>query len=89
MAKYRKKPVVVEAVQFTRQNQERCKQFTQGKLRDVKIPRSIDGVMTGTVDTLEGEYTATENDYIIKGIKGEFYPCKPGIFHKTYERVEE
>lgn len=88
MAKYRKKPIIVEAIQFTRQNQTKCKQFTQGKLRDIKIPRCVNGVMTGIVDTLEGQYRATENDYIIKGIKGEFYPCKPDIFHKTYEKIE-
>lgn len=39
--------------------------------------------------TLEGTMTANIGDYIIKGVSGEFYPCKPDIFHKTYEKVEE
>ncbi len=88
MAKYRKKPVVVEAKQFKRGNLKELEYFTKGKLRDVNIPRCLDGIMTAKVDTLEGVYTATEGDYIIKGIKGEFYPCKPDIFEQTYERVD-
>jgi len=39
------------------------------------------------IDTLEGTMKASPGDYIIRGVEGEFYPCKPGIFHKTYERV--
>jgi hypothetical protein len=41
------------------------------------------------IETLEGKMTAKPNDWIIKGVNGEFYPCKPDIFHKTYELVEE
>jgi len=86
--KYRKKPVAIEAIKFTRNNIEELKEFTKGKLHNISIPRCLDGVMTGTVDTLEGQYKATENDYIIRGIQGEIYPCKPYIFEKTYEKVE-
>ena len=85
--KYRKKPVVVEAIQFSRGNLEQLRSFVGGKLHSIIIPRCLDGIMTGVVDTLEGQYKATENDYIIKGIKGEFYPCKPDIFEATYEKV--
>jgi len=88
LAKYRKKPVVVEAKEFKRENLKELEYFTKGNLRDVNIPRCLDGIMTAKVDTLEGVYTATEGDYIIKGIKGEFYPCKPDIFEQTYERVD-
>ena len=88
MAKYRKKPVVVEAKEFKRENLKELEYFTKGNLRDVNIPRCLDGIMTAKVDTLEGVYTATEGDYIIKGIKGEFYPCKPDIFEQTYEKVD-
>lgn len=88
MAKYRKKPVVVEAKEFKRENLKELEYFTKGNLRDVNIPRCLDGILTAKVDTLEGVYTATEGDYIIKGIKGEFYPCKPDIFEQTYERVD-
>lgn len=88
MKKYRKKPVVIDALQFTRDSQIEMVKFTEGKLYDIKIPRCIDGVMTATVNTLEGTYTVTENDYVIRGIQGEYYPCKPDIFYETYEEVK-
>ena len=81
MKKYRKKPVVIEAVQWTGNNVDEV--FTFGNSR-----------VTGIVDqklaihTLEGIMTADLGDYIIKGIKGEFYPCKPDIFKASYEEVE-
>ena len=53
MTKYRKKPVVVEAKEFKRENLRELEYFTQGKLRDVNIPRCLDGIMTAKVDTLE------------------------------------
>lgn len=87
--KYIKRPVVIEAIQFTRDNINKYIDFTAGNLRNIKIPRCIDGIMTGEIETLEsqhGLHTVTENDYIIKGIEGEFYPCKPNIFIQTYER---
>lgn len=95
MAKYRKKPVVIEAIQFngenayeiyefmgnpvtlhTRQDHERWDNFTQYlKEEGFKII------------TLEGTMIAIVGDYIIKGVKGEFYPCKPDIFEQTYDLV--
>ena len=81
MKKYRKKPVVIEAVQWTGNNVDEV--FTFGNSR-----------VTGIVDqklaihTLEGIMTADLGDYIIKGIKGEFYPCKPDIFKASYEEVD-
>lgn len=81
--KYRKKPVVIEAVQFTGDNSIEIAKFmkanehTESFLDDkIKIP------------TLEGELTASPMDWIIKGVNGEFYPCKPDIFEKTYEPVD-
>lgn len=80
MKKYRKKPVVVEAVQWTGQ-------------RDISdfVPLEKLGRRNGqlTIITLEGEMTVSYGDYIIKGIAGEFYPCKPDIFMRTYEPVED
>ena len=75
MRKYRKKPIVIEAVQWTG-NFSAIEEFVGGdaELRDGKL----------LVATLEGPLTASHNDWIIKGIKGEFYPCKPGIFEATY-----
>ena len=87
MAKYRKKPVIIRAKQFTRENLNELQYFTNGELVNIKIPRCIYGIMIAEIETLEGTMDVTENDYIIEGIEGEFYPCKPDIFHKTYEKV--
>lgn len=54
-----------------------------------KSPSFVKGEPTLTIQTLEGNMTARLGDYIIKGVNGEFYPCKPDIFEKTYEIVEE
>ena len=86
--KYRKKPVVIEAIKFTRNNFEEVKKFTEGKAIGFRTERHIGGKCYCEIATLEGFITATEGDYIIKGVKGEFYPCKPDIFEQTYEKVE-
>ena len=87
MAKYRKKPVVIDAVKFTRNNWDEIKEFTNGTAHTLTIERRIDGIATCIIPTLEGQHIATEGDYIIKGVQGEFYPCTPDIFEKTYEEV--
>ncbi len=90
--KYRKKPVVIEAVQWTGKNHREMWDFLTGKVNDYIQPsgdnfyidhNKIKGGLV--IKTLEGEHIATIGDYIIKGVKGEFYPCKPDIFQKTYE----
>lgn len=86
--KYRKKPVEIEAVQFTRDNWDEVVSFTNGAAQNLTIERRPDGKCTCVIPTLEGDHTASEHDYIIKGVKGECYPCKPDIFEQTYERVE-
>ena len=83
--KYRKKPVVIEA-----------KRLMEPNLPD-EIARWCDGRVCGVgdvgakvwieIDTLEGVMRASYGDFIIKGVNGEFYPCKPDIFEKTYEEV--
>ena len=88
MSKYRKKPVEVEAVQFTRKNISEVMKFTNYQV-EIAIHRPVIGKMTGIIQTLEGDMNLNENDWIIKGVKGEFYPCKPDIFEKTYEKVGE
>jgi len=87
MAQYRKKPIVIEAIQFTRTNWEEVKEFTNNTAHTMATERSMDGVSTCIIPTLEGKHIATEGDFIIKGVQGEFYPCKPDIFEKTYEEV--
>jgi hypothetical protein len=89
MAKFRKNPVVIEAIQFDRNNWEDVKEFTNCNAKIITIERRIDGKATTIISTLEGDMTATEGDWIIKGVNGEFYPCKPDIFEKTYEPVNE
>lgn len=87
--KYTKKPVTIKAIQFTRKNIDKCVDFTQGNLERIMIPKCINGKMTGTIKTLESGHgqIVTEGDFIIKGIQGEFYPCKPNIFYETYEEI--
>ena len=87
--KYRKKPVEVEAIKFTRNNFKEIKEFTNGKADNFTTERCPNGKSYCYIDTLEGTHIATEGDYIIKGVKGEFYPCKPDIFELTYEKCSE
>ena len=84
MSKWRKKPVVIDAIVWT------------GKLIDLEPLGSYDRFVsqelssdTLQIETLEGIHTANVGDYIIKGVKGELYPCKPDIFRLTYEAVAE
>lgn len=81
MARYRKKPVVVDAIQWTGDNTREIARFV-GIPDDQPIGNAIN------INTIEGTLRPSEGDYIIKGIKGEFYPCKPDIFKVTYEKVE-
>ena len=82
--KFRKKPVVIEAVQYTGSNLAEICKFMKKPYQQIY---NTDGTLS--IETLEGTMKANPFDYIIKGINGEFYPCKPGIFNKTYEPVEE
>ena len=81
MTKYRKKPVVIEAVQFTRSNHREILDFTKG------TAASIPGQHQMIIPTREGDLWADVGDWIIKGVQGEFYPVKPDIFEETYELV--
>lgn len=91
MAKYRKKPVEVEAVQYANRKFSEKPPWLAKALEDgILYYETYDnGVhMTLKVKTLEGDHTATDGDFIIQGVKGELYPCKPDVFEKTYEVVE-
>ena len=79
--KYRKKPVVIEAIRF------------KGKKHSNELVMFVGHYLVDKndefyIETLEGEMHVAQGDFVIKGIKGEFYPCKPDIFEATYERVE-
>lgn len=86
--KYRKKPVVIEAVQWTGENIHEIMKLSPKQLEIAFNPKNYDSNEL-LIFTLEGAMTAIVGDWIIKGIKGEFYPCKPEIFEATYEAVEE
>ena len=81
MTQYRKKPVVIEAVQYTGDNKKEIVEFTDG----LALTNTCSTHMT--IPTLEGDHKADVGDWIIKGVAGEFYPCKPDIFKQTYEEV--
>jgi len=90
--KFRKKPVVIDAVQFTTNNEVGSPQM-DGIVNWINQGRDKVGAWHNGTDihivTLEGEMVAQCGDWIIRGVKGEFYPCKPDIFAQIYEPVEE
>ena len=86
--KYRKKPVVIEAVRLSRKFFEEVLGFIQlDCLGESNSGEFLEDACYIEIKTLEGTMTASEGDWIIKGVNGEFYPCKPDIFEKTYELV--
>jgi hypothetical protein len=102
MPRFRKKPVEVEAVQLRWSTWNDVCEFLGDIIgpdnpgREIATEQASDtcgehGAMfiAITIPTLEGDHTALHGDWIIKGVAGEFYPCKPDIFEKTYEPVEE
>jgi hypothetical protein len=98
--KFRKKPVVIDAIQLNWGTWNEVCDFIDDKqafgggvyLDDETFEKMPEGITSNTmgllINTLEGQHLARQNDYIIKGVNGEFYPCKPDIFEKTYEQVE-
>jgi hypothetical protein len=86
--RYRKKPVIINAMRF-------CGEGSAQKIIDwaasfnVSIEKAYGGQLCLSIPTLEGRMYANLGDFIIKGIAGEFYPCKPEIFKSTYEPIEE
>jgi len=83
---YRKKPVVIEAVKFedTAESLAAISDFSD---KDISVNYNEPEHPYLKIHTLEGVMTASPGDWIIKGVKGEFYPCKPDIFEATYEPV--
>jgi len=83
--KFRKKPIVIEAIEFLNGDGpntiRECIDFTGGLATYLDLEDKL------IIPTLEGDHAASTGDWIIKGVQGEFYPCKPDIFEKTYERV--
>lgn len=83
MGFYRKKPVIIEAEIWNGENHAAMCDFIDPECFEIRPKEGL------IIHTLEGDHHARIGDYIIKGVNGEFYPCKPDIFEKTYEPVEE
>jgi hypothetical protein len=89
MAKFRKKPVVIEAVQFTPNTGNDLAQWCGGRIASSAKPSDPSDVLYALlIPTLEGTMEASLGDWVIKGVQGEFYPCKPDIFEATYEPAD-
>lgn len=86
MAKYRKRPIVIEAMQFTEDTKNQVFNFVTC---NHCAAWDSNGNPALSIRTLEGDMIATLGDFVIKGVNGEFYPCKPDVFAKTYEPFEE
>ena len=88
--KFRKKPVVIEAVQLTEQGFLEMPEWLKHAINNgfVVVSLTMSGYVA-SIYTLEGVMNGVSGDWIIRGVKGELYPCKPDIFEMTYERVEE
>lgn len=83
---YKKKPVIIEAIQWN-DNYDEVKKFVGA---DCSLTDDVTELLIATLEdgkVTKVQHIATKGDYIIKGIKGEFYPCKPDIFQQTYEEV--
>jgi len=80
--KFRKKPVVIDAIQWTGKNYSEVCRFIGYEVSQIT---TFAGPLV--IQTLEGQMLANDGDWIIRGVKGEFYPCKPDIFAATYDAV--
>ncbi len=89
MAKYRKKPVVIEAFQWTGGPEQKEDPIWIAKAIEDGVVKIIKDPLLMSIETLEGRMYAHPGDYIIKGVKGELYPCKPDIFKLTYEDADK
>lgn len=83
--KYKTKPCEIEAIKWTGDNFEEIAKFTNYKAYMELMYSSMKKELI--IKTLEGDMMATVGDYIIKGLRGEFYSCKPDVFHKKYEEI--
>ena len=86
--KYRKKPVDIEAVQFKDDSPETIIELQRFMDGELIVDYNDPGNPKVKIETLEGTMYGSIGDYIIKGVRGEFYPCKPDIFKNTYDMVK-
>ncbi len=81
---YTKKPLTIEAIQWTGNNLQEIDDFISLSATKYGFTPNDESMF---IETIEGKMTAQKGDYIIQGVKGEFYPCKPDIFEVTYDEV--
>ena len=88
--KFRKKPVVIEAIQSTGtpESNREIIDWTRGSATPASMNQHPERGRLLSIDTLEGAHWVSPGDWVIRGVAGEFYPCKPTIFEQTYEAVE-
>lgn len=85
LAKWRKKPVIIDAIMLTHDNVQEVADWCNGiAVMEHEGPRVQE--VSVLIPTLEGVMTASEGDFVIKGVQGEFYPCKSSVFVETYEK---
>lgn len=84
MSTFRKKPVEIEAMQFTGHNYDRIASWMGDAATTMTSPG---GTLDLHIETLEGTLHVSPDDWVIRGVQGEFYPCKPDIFEQTYDPV--
>lgn len=82
---YRKRPVTVRAVKWTGDNFDEIREFVKGQ--PLTLYKNDFGFIRLLIETLEGDMYVEVGDYIIQGVHGEYYPCKPDIFSETYEVI--
>ena len=87
--RYKKKIIAIEAVQFNGKNYSECYSFMNENNKYLYLVISQPRSKYILIKNSDGNMIAQKGDYIIKGVNGEFYPCKPDIFDKTYEEVRE
>ena len=91
--RYRTKPCEIEAIQWTGFNLKELQEFVDNDSltyvkRGITLPAIVPPDIDIFINTLEGVIQASRGDYIIKGLRGEFYPCKPDVFDKKYKLIE-
>lgn len=85
--RFRKRPVEIEAIRFTGDNRRDVLSWVYPSLSGDALEAAEVMCLPVVIETLEGDMTANVGDYVIRGVAGEFYPCKPDIFAATYEAV--
>ena len=86
---YRKKPVAVRALQWTGYNEKEMREFAGDNFKIFPVCSIKETKTCLQIATLEGAMIADPGDFVIEGVEGEFYPCKPGILRKAYDLVEQ